>query len=97
MRAEMTTKQAIHDIVDRLTDVQARTLLALLKAFTHESNDAKTIDKSNVDTSTDQLPPTPLKHDSMDDIIGIAQSNPPTDIENFKDEYIAEAIESHWK
>jgi hypothetical protein len=93
----MTTKQAIHDIVDHLTDVQARTLLALLKAFIHEPNGVKTLDNSSVDASMDQLTLKSLKHDPMNDIIGIARSETPTDIVNFKDEYIAEAIESHWK
>ncbi len=44
-----------------------------------------------------QLPASPLKHDPMADIIGIARSNPPTNIAEYKDEYIADAIASHFE
>jgi hypothetical protein len=44
-----------------------------------------------------QSPPSPLKHDPMNDFIGMFESETPTDIENFKDEYIAKAIASHFE
>ena len=89
----MTTKQAIFEIVNDLNETQARTLLAFLDVFTHDLDNAtgavsgvSSIDKVEVDTI-----------DPLAGLIGIFGQGEPTDIANCKDEYIADAIESHWK
>lgn len=88
---QIATKQAIFEIVNDLNETQARTLLAFLDVFTHEATNAN-LGELPVDEN--------LLTDTSDPfagLIGIFGPGEPSDIANYKDEYIADAIESHWK
>jgi hypothetical protein len=91
----MTTKELIHEKVELLDEDQARLILAYiepkLRAIERES-----------EGSTPGMPPliataAAETSDSFDGFIGIFGYSEPSDIANHKDEYIADAIELHWK
>ncbi len=75
----MTTKEAIYEKVERLDESQARLILNYVEAV----SSAHRVNYRN------------SSHDPMLDIIGMVRSSKPTNIAEFKDDYIAEAIVSH--
>ena len=91
---QLTTKLAIFDIVSELDEAQARTLLAFLEVFTHDSDNAANANPDERSVDEDLLTDT---SDPFAGLIGIFGYGEPSDIANHKDEYIADAIESHWK
>jgi hypothetical protein len=83
----MTTKESLREIIETFDDEQAGVILEYAEMI------ARSWRSENVDaTSSDQFDE---EHDPLLDLIGMVRSSEPTNVAEFKDDYIVDAIASH--
>jgi hypothetical protein len=84
----MTTKELIHEKVELLDEDRAKLILTHVEDLLEHSQRYENIDM----TSGDQFDE---EHDPLLDLIGMVRSSEPTNVAEFKDDYIVDAIASH--
>jgi recombination DNA repair RAD52 pathway protein len=85
----MTTKELIRQKVELLDEDQARLILMYIEQMIRTA-ELLSAELDSPETNNES------RRDPMLDVIGIARSAEPTNIAEFKDEYIADAI-MHWR
>jgi hypothetical protein len=80
----MTTKESLHEIIETFDDEQAEKFLEYVEEL------ARSWRRENVDATS--RGPSDEGHDPLLDLIGMVRSSEPTDVAEFKDEYIADAF-----
>ncbi len=85
----MTTKELIHEKVELLDEDQARLILMYIEEMLRTTERLST-DFDMSETSNES------RRDSLLDHIGMVPSTEPTNIAEYKDDYIADAI-MHWR
>lgn len=82
----MTTKEALLEKIDQLDERQTLRLLVLVDEMLNDE-DMLAILNADIDA----------QYEALQSIVGIMGPGEPSNIAEHKDEYIADAIESHWK
>jgi hypothetical protein len=82
----MTVKEAIVARVEQLDEDQAQVLLDYIEQMLESGNRAQAFAEDE-----DEQP------DALMSLIGVMGPGEPSDIAKYKDDYIADAIQSNWK